>query len=172
MESAYNGDLGINWFSNVPVLALYQFSRRVFHAFNFIVLESVFAWYSRLGQFSFFLSVLAGLPMCHTRVLSLAVLNYAQLNFEKCQFVFRQRPAHLSLTCELLLKKRLRSLEIIVQVFIFFLAHPHTFSDVPTFVFFGQFENKSELFFVFMWRHRFPKLQISNPTNVLVSSDI
>lgn len=27
-------------------------------------------------------------------------------------------------------------------------------------------------FFVFMWRHHFPKLQISNPTVVLVSSDI
>ena len=26
--------------------------------------------------------------------------------------------------------------------------------------------------FVFMWRHHFPKLQISNPTGVLVSSDI
>ena len=86
--------------------------------------------------------------------------------------MFRQRSADLRLTCELLLKKRLRSLEIIVHVFIFFLAHPHTFSDVPTFVFFGQFENKRELFFVFMCRHHFPKLQISNPFNVLVSSDI
>ena len=28
------------------------------------------------------------------------------------------------------------------------------------------------LFFVFTWRHHFPKLQISNPTGVLVSSDI
>ena len=30
----------------------------------------------------------------------------------------------------------------------------------------------SKLFFVFMWLHHFPKLQISNPTGVLVSSDI
>jgi len=32
--------------------------------------------------------------------------------------------------------------------------------------------NFIKVFFVFMWRHHFPKLQISNPTEVLVSSDI
>ena len=40
---------------------------------------------------------------------------------------------------------RLSSLEIIVHVFIFFLAHPRRFGDVPTFVFFGQFENIKEI---------------------------
>lgn len=32
--------------------------------------------------------------------------------------------------------------------------------------------NKSFLFFVFMWRHHFPKLEISDPTGVLVSLNI
>ena len=35
-----------------------------------------------------------------------------------------------------------------------------------------NYTDLNKLFFVFMWRHHFPKLQISNPTGVLVSSDI